>query len=84
MHIENNFPKRADVYDLGLSMNILRGGGGGGGGMGNLLPAPRFLRVLCKFCDFAITFPVLEVTMIYRRATYFTDLEMIKFYQKNV
>ena len=30
MHIENNFPKRADVYDSGLSMNILRGGGGGG------------------------------------------------------
>ena len=28
MHIENNFPERADVYDSGLSMNILRGGGG--------------------------------------------------------
>ena len=27
MHIENNFPERADVYDLGLLMNILRGGG---------------------------------------------------------
>ena len=52
--------------------------------MGNLLPAPRFLRGLCKFCDFAITFPLMEVTMIYRRATYFTDLEMIEFYQKNV
>ena len=44
--------------------------------------ALRFLDGLYNFCTFVIIFSLLLVTMICRRVTYFTDLEMIEYYQK--
>ena len=48
---------------------------------GDLLPALMFLGGLYNFCNFVIIFSLMYVT-ICKRATYFTDLEMIEYYQK--
>ena len=65
-------------------------------GVGDLLPALRFVGRLYNFCNFvngcstlveqhpekSLLFSLIEVMMICRRVTYFTDLEMIVYYQK--
>ena len=62
-------------------------------GTGDLLPALRSLGRLYNFCNFGLTsvrqhpvksllFSLMQVTMICRRATYYTGLGMIKYYQK--
>ena len=70
-------------------MNILRAGdkspmekGLFKTGIVDLLPVLRFLGRLYNFLNFVIVFSLMQVTMICRRATYFTDLETIKYYQK--
>ena len=49
---------------------------------GDLLPALSLLGGLYNFCNFVIIFSLIEVTMICRRATYFTDSEMIEYFPK--
>ena len=72
-------------------MNILRAGnkspmekGFFKNSAGDLLPALRFLGGLYNFCNFVIVFSLIAfyVTLIFRRATYFRDSEMIEYYQK--
>ena len=47
----------------------------------NLLPVLNFLAGLYNFCNFVITFSLMKVTMICRRATYFrTDLQIWKWW----
>ena len=76
------------ITDTDLSMNILHAGnilpvqrGFLKNSANDLLPALRFLGKLYNFCSFVITFSLMQVTMICRRVTYFTDLGMID-YQK--
>ena len=70
-------------------MNILRAGdkspmqkGLFKTGIVDLLPVLRFLGRLYNFLNFIIIFSLMQVTMIRRRATHFTDSETIKYYQK--
>lgn len=70
-------------------MNILRTGnkipvqtGFFKNNMVDLLPALRFLSRLHNFWSFLFIFSLILVTIIYRRATHFTDSEMIGYYQK--
>ena len=76
------------ITDTDLSMNILHAGnilpvqrGFFKNSASDLLPALRFLGRLHNFYSFVITFSLMQVTMICRRVTYFTDLGMIN-YQK--
>ena len=77
------------VPKAALSMNIL--------GIGDKLPKQRgffknntddlftalsFMDGQYNFYNFIIIFPIIKVTMICRRVTYFADLEMIEYYQK--
>ena len=48
---------------------------------GDLLPALRFLGRQYNFCNFVIILSLMKVT-ICKRVTYFTDSEMIEYYQK--
>ena len=50
--------------------------------MGNLLLILRFLGKLNNSCNFVIELSLMYVTMICRKGTYFTDLEMTEYYQK--
>ena len=78
-----------EIANSGLSTNILRTGnkspvqrGFFKNRMGNLLPALRFLGGMYNFCNFVIKFFLMQVMMMCRRVTYFTNLEMIEYYQK--
>ena len=78
-----------EIANSGLSTNILRTGnkspvqrGFFKNRMGNLLPALRFLGGMYNFCNFVIIFFLMQVMMMCRRVTYFTNLEMIEYYQK--
>ena len=78
-----------EIANSGLSTNILRTGnkspvqrGFFKNRMGNLLPALRFLGGLYNFCNFVIIFFLMQVMIMCRRVTYFTNLEMIEYYQK--
>ena len=78
-----------EIANSGLSTNILRTGnkspvqrGFFKNRMGNLLPALRFLGGLYSFCNFVIIFFLMQVMIMCRRVTYFTNLEMIEYYQK--
>ena len=78
-----------EIANSGLSTNILRTGnkspvqrGFFKNRMGNLLPALRFLGGMYNFCNFVVIFFLMQVMMMCRRVTYFTNLEMIEYYQK--
>ena len=78
-----------EIANSGLSMNILCTGnkspvqrGFFKNRMGNLLPALRFLGRMYNFCNFVIIFFLMQVMMMCRRVTYFTNLEMIEYYQR--
>ena len=78
-----------EIANSGLSMNILCTGnkspvqrGFFKNRMGNLLPALRFLGRMYNFCNFVIIFFLMQVMMMCGRVTYFTNLEMIEYYQK--
>ena len=48
----------------------------------DLFTALSFMDGQYNFYNFIIIFPIIKVTMICRRVTYFADLEMIEYYQK--
>ena len=50
--------------------------------VGDLLPALGFLGGLYNFCNFVIIFSLMKSGWYVELATYFTDLEMIEYYQK--
>ena len=50
--------------------------------LGDSLPTLSFLSGLYSFCNFVVIFEGKSRTMICKKATYFTDLEMIEYYQK--
>ena len=76
------------IWHAGLSMNILHTGNKSPmqerfskNSVSDLLPALRFLGRLYNFCNFVIILSLMQVT-ICKRVTYFTDSEMIEYYQK--
>ena len=49
---------------------------------GDLLPALGFLRRLYNFCNFVVMFSLINSWWYVELVTYFTDLEIIEYYQK--
>ena len=83
------FKKSGSVTHTCLSINILHAGnkspvqrGFFANSMGDLLPTLGFLGELYNFCNFVIIFSLIKSRWYVEVVTYFTDLEMIEYYQK--
>ena len=48
----------------------------------DLLPTLDLLGGLYTFCNLVIMFSLMQITMTCKKVSYFTDLEMVKYYQK--
>ena len=87
LYLSNNVFKTQTLWvKLGLSINVLCVDSKLSmqrvffkNSMGNLLPVLRFPGGLYNFCIFIIIF---SVAIISRRAIFFTDSKMIKYYLK--
>ena len=65
--VDNKSPVQRDFYKNGTM---------------DLLPALRFLGSLYNFCNFVIIFSLIKSRRYVQVVTCFTDLEMIKYFQK--